>query len=92
MKNLPENSPQPTGLPADNNGAPVASNLNGAASASALSNSSSNPAIHPSAVILLDRAELNSFWPEGIRGFKPREEWQALCHWLSLSPMKPALN
>lgn len=89
MNNLPNNSPKPTGLPADNNGASVGSKLNGAASASALSPSSGSS---QGPLIILDRAELNSFWPEGIRGFAPREEWQALCKWLDLSPMKPALN
>jgi hypothetical protein len=51
-----------------------------------------HPAVADNAMICVDRAELNAHWPEGIRGFQPREEWQALCQWLDLSPMKPQLN
>lgn len=81
MMNLPENSKTPSAGPVGDNSAALDSKFPGAL-----------PTCAPDALIIVDRSELNSFWPEGVRGFKPREEWQALCHWLSLSPMKPALN
>lgn len=81
MKNLPNNPQTPSAIPVGDTGGALVSKFPAAL-----------PTVAADALICLDRAELNSFWPEGIRGFKPREEWQALCQWLDLSPMKPALN
>jgi hypothetical protein len=81
MMNLPENSKTPSAGPVGDNSAALASQFTGAL-----------PTCAPDALIIMDRAELNSFWPEGIKNFKPRETWQNLCALIEFLQPKPALN
>lgn len=82
MTNLPEKQPAPAGsLPVAQSGELPGFKLP-VASATCATGSLIAPTL----------AELNALWPEGIKGFAPREEWQALCRWLNQSPMQPPLN
>jgi hypothetical protein len=98
MMNLPPNNSPESNPPADGMGGLENSKLHDVASATTSLISpggpcgSHLPTCAPDAFIAPTTAELHAHWPVGIKGFKPMEEWRALCHWLSLSPMKPALN
>ena len=50
------------------------------------------PTCAADALILINRAELNSFWPEGIRNFPPRDSWRELCECLAYCQPQPQLN